>query len=170
MPAILPPSPNGVPPGHSFWNDWYEKLRMIINDVATSIVQWTAISFTGSNITDIQSRDHNNLQNLQGGTAGEKYHLSLAQNTALTSGGVTALHTHDHETLTSLQGGAIGEHYHMTALQSTHLGELPMTSQLLDPVVADITASYAKLYKNTTSGDVKLWVNDGGTLKSVTLT
>jgi hypothetical protein len=39
-----------------------------------------------------------------------------------------------------------------------------------DPTVADIPAGYFALYKNTTSSTVKLWYNDNGTLKSVTLT
>lgn len=35
--ALLPPSPIGQPPGNSFWNDWYEKLRTIVNTGAISI-------------------------------------------------------------------------------------------------------------------------------------
>lgn len=31
MAAKLPPLPVGVPPGHAFWNDWYEKLRNLVN-------------------------------------------------------------------------------------------------------------------------------------------
>ncbi len=29
--AGLPPQPYGVPPDHSYWNDWYQKLRALIN-------------------------------------------------------------------------------------------------------------------------------------------
>jgi hypothetical protein len=39
-----------------------------------------------------------------------------------------------------------------------------------DPTATEIPAGFVKLYKNTTSGVLKLWANDGGTLKSVTLT
>lgn len=68
--AFLPPTPVGVPPGHSFWNDWYEKLRNLINNNNLS-VPWSNISdFTGSNLTNIQTRNHDDLQNIQGsGTA-----------------------------------------------------------------------------------------------------
>lgn len=38
-----------------------------------------------------------------------------------------------------------------------------------DPVPSDIKEGGAKIWKNTTSGTVKLYYNDGGTLKSVTL-
>jgi hypothetical protein len=84
MAAKLPPTPVGVPPGHSFWNDWYEKLRDLINTGAVSTT-WANIDFSGSNITDIVNRAHNNLQSLQGGTAGEYYHLTSAQHTTLTA-------------------------------------------------------------------------------------
>jgi len=31
MAAKLPPQPLGVPPGSSYWNDWYEKLRHFVD-------------------------------------------------------------------------------------------------------------------------------------------
>lgn len=42
--------------------------------------------------------------------------------------------------------------------------------QTSDPVVADIAVNEWQIIKNTTTGVVKLWVNDNGTLKSTTLT
>jgi hypothetical protein len=84
MADILPPTPVGVPPGHSFWNDWYEKLRTLVNQGAISVL-WSNVDFAGSNITDIAARAHNNLQSVQGGAAGERYHLSLAQHTETTA-------------------------------------------------------------------------------------
>lgn len=82
MPIKLPPAPSGSPPGSSFWNDWYEKLRTLINSGTISQL-WSSIDFSGSNITDIATRAHNNLQSFQGGTAGEYYHLTQAQNTTI---------------------------------------------------------------------------------------
>jgi hypothetical protein len=78
MAVQLPPVPYGSPPGSSFWNDWYEKLRRLVNDGAISIL-WTSINFSGSKITDIASRNHNQLQSFQGGSAGQYYHLTAAQ-------------------------------------------------------------------------------------------
>jgi hypothetical protein len=135
MASILPPSPQGVPPGHAFWNVWYEQLRVIINSIASSLVLWTNINFTGSKIQDIVTRDHNLLQAFQGGAAGEYYHLTAAEHATLTTTGILTLY-----------------------------------SKAGDPTTADVTASTAKLYKNTSSGAVKLWVNDAGTMKSVALT
>lgn len=78
MAVVLPPTPVGVPPGHSFWNDWYEKLRTLVNEGSISVL-WNNINFSGSNITSIASRAHNNLQSMQGGSAGEYNHLTNTQ-------------------------------------------------------------------------------------------
>lgn len=55
----LPPLPVGVAPGSGYWNDWYEKLRTLINSLGTSI-SWSIITGTpttlsGYGITDGQN-------------------------------------------------------------------------------------------------------------------
>ena len=82
MAQKIPPAPVGTLPGSSYWNDWYEKIRTLINSGTISQL-WSSIDFTASNITDIVTRAHNNLQSFQGGTAGEYYHLTSAQNTTV---------------------------------------------------------------------------------------
>lgn len=159
MAILLPPTPIGSAPGSDFWNDWYEKLRVIVNTGNISVT-WANINFSGSNITDLVSRAHNNLQSLQGGTAGEYYHLTAAQHAALTAG--------PHNSLSGLQGGTTNQYYHLTLTQ--HTRATSFISQAANPTTGDIAAGQWALYKNTTSGDLKLWANDGGTLKSVTLT
>lgn len=93
--AGLPPPPINDKPGSFTWLEWYRQLR---NYVSTSgSVPWYIINFSGSNITDIALRDHNQLQGLQGGTAGEKYHLTSSQATSLvglTSGTDSTAHYH----------------------------------------------------------------------------
>ena len=74
----LPPSPVGSPPGSGYWNDWYEKLRTLVNGTGLAVL-WANIDFTGSNITSILVRLHNTLQGIQGGTVGEYNHLTNAQ-------------------------------------------------------------------------------------------
>lgn len=81
--AKLPPTPVGVPPGHSYWNDWYEKLRDFIDN---AVQFFSDLDFTGSNITSIATRNHNDLQSFQGGASNDYYHLTGAQHTALTAG------------------------------------------------------------------------------------
>lgn len=52
----LPPLPVGVAPGSGYWNDWYEKLRTLINDMGSainwSIITGTPTTLTGYGITD----------------------------------------------------------------------------------------------------------------------
>jgi hypothetical protein len=71
----LPPYPIGVPPGHSYINDWYERLRLLLNDLPANI-------------------EHNDLQGIQGGSSGDYYHLTNTERTDLTDGGDSAGHYH----------------------------------------------------------------------------
>jgi hypothetical protein len=43
MATKLPPQPLGVPPGSSYWNDWYEKLRSFVDQITTS-VDWAIVT------------------------------------------------------------------------------------------------------------------------------
>lgn len=91
MAFLLPPQPVGVPPGHSMWNDWYEKLRYQFNNGQVSVT-WANIDFSGSNLTDLVTRSHDALQSVQGGSGSEHYHLTAAQHTivgTLASGSYT---------------------------------------------------------------------------------
>jgi len=105
----LPPPPIQDKPGSFTWLEWYRQLRAYIS--TSGSVPWYVINFAGSNITDIANRDHDSLQNLQGGTAGEHYHLTAAQIAAL---GI-------HNSLTGLQGGTTNEYYHVTNTEYTAL-------------------------------------------------
>jgi len=55
-----------------------------------------------------------------------------------------------------------------TKLSSASTLELQMYSDAADPVPAQIDDGFGTIWKNTTSGTIKLWVNDGGTLSSIT--
>ena len=48
--------------------------------------------------------------------------------------------------------------------------EMSFFSSANDPTTANITSGAFGVWKNTTSGTVRLWVNDGGTMRSVQLT
>lgn len=102
MASGLPPPPVNDKPGSFAWLEWYRQLR---NYVSTSgSVPWYIINFSGSNITDIVSRSHENLQGIQGGTAGEHQHLTNAEHTAL-SGSTTGTWTPTFNSLTEVLGG-----------------------------------------------------------------
>jgi hypothetical protein len=50
------------------------------------------------------------------------------------------------------------------------INEPQFFSQTTDPGTLGVPNGTWGVWKNTTSGVVKLWVNDGGTMKSVTIT
>lgn len=85
MADIIPPSPIDAPFGSYNWQDWYFKVRQAINQGQS--ISWSQITnFTGSNLTSIATRNHNDLQNFQGGAPTDYYHLTAVQHTALTAG------------------------------------------------------------------------------------
>ena len=89
----LPPPPVNDQPGSFAWLEWYRQLR---NYVSTSgSVPWYIINFSGSNLTDLATRLHNQTQGLQGGTSGEMYHLTSTQHSGIIGGTNTTLHYHD---------------------------------------------------------------------------
>jgi hypothetical protein len=47
--------------------------------------------------------------------------------------------------------------------------EVTFYTSASDPTSADITAGYFSVWKNSGTGTIKLWANDGGTMKSVAL-
>jgi hypothetical protein len=116
----LPPPPINDAPGSFTWLEWYRQLREYIS--TSGSVPWYIINFADSNITDIQNRDHNALTNIQGGAAGERYHLTAAQHASLGAG--------EHNSLASIQGGSTTERYHLTELQYDSVTKVP-TQQLM---------------------------------------
>jgi hypothetical protein len=129
MADILPPAPVNDPPSSYGWIDWYVKLVSFVN--SQSNISWASINKAGSNLTDLVTRLHNDLQTVQGGAAGDRQHLTTAQLNAV--------------------------------------GNLVTVTSTVDPTTSDIASGNGKLWKNTTSGQLKLWANDGGTMKSVLL-
>lgn len=90
--------PLSGPPVHDaqFSYQWREWLRRLyIRAAEAGQILWSQVSKAGSNLTDIEIRRHRDLQDLQGGTTAEYYHLTSSHHTTLTGGGdADALHTH----------------------------------------------------------------------------
>ena len=78
----IPPPPIRDKVDSFVWQEWFRQIRDRANDSLIS-VSWSGIDFNGSSISDIVSRDHNNLTAIQGGTTGEYYHITSAQKTEL---------------------------------------------------------------------------------------
>lgn len=81
MAIQLPPIPNNPITDVFVWRDWFYKVSQAL--VQQASIAWSSIDFTGSNLQDIQTRQHNALQNIQGGIAGQYYHITQAQYNSL---------------------------------------------------------------------------------------
>jgi hypothetical protein len=76
-------------------------------------------------------------------------------------------------TVTSVSGNSApvsGELYrHLASVHGAVSRVASITEASANPTTADIAPGDGSLWKNTTSGQLRLWANDGGTLKSVLL-
>ncbi len=68
------------PAWQRFFHDLFTRV------VGAGMIAWTQISTVGSNLTDLTTRNHNDLQNIQGGSATEEYHLTAADYAGLGTG------------------------------------------------------------------------------------
>jgi hypothetical protein len=108
MTTAIPPAPIRDPWGSYTWEDWFRLIRNRATESLTS-VSWSGIDFTGSNITSILNRKHNDLTNIQGGTSAEYYHLTSANYSNLTGGTPTfnSLYLNDNLILPKTSGEGI---------------------------------------------------------------
>lgn len=84
---------------------WYDQLRNFISSTAGTI-PWITVSKTGSNLTDIVTRNHDDLQTVSGGGAADYYHLKQTEHTSLV-GLTTYTNAASPVTLTSTSSGYI---------------------------------------------------------------
>ena len=75
MPSSFPPVPQTQDISSIEYQNWLEQLR---NTLGGTSVPFASLDFTGSNITSIVTRNHNDLTSKQGGSGSEFYHLSQA--------------------------------------------------------------------------------------------
>ena len=155
----LPPPPTRADNGSFAWTAWYNQLYALLS--TSGSVAWSLVNKAGSSIADLQNKNHNLLTAMQGGTTNEYYHLTAAQYASLGVG--------QHNTLLSLQGGTTNEYYHLTATQYTNLVSKTYQTKAGVPTTSDIAAGTWAIYKDTSGGTLKLYANDGGTIKSVAL-
>lgn len=65
------------------WREWLRRAYVRVADASQLL--WEQIDKTGSNLTDLTTRRHRDLQDLQGGTTAEYYHVTSAQHTEVTA-------------------------------------------------------------------------------------
>ena len=84
----LGPPPLHTPITSNMWKRYFERLSNQLGGASQGqLGYFTGLNFTGSNITSILTRNHNDTQNTQGGSSGERYHLTAAQHTGVIAGG-----------------------------------------------------------------------------------
>lgn len=67
------------------YQQWFQRIRDYTNQIGTATIPWTQVSKAGSNLTDLTTRNHNDLTNIFGGGTGDYYHLTASQNFSLTA-------------------------------------------------------------------------------------
>ena len=77
MSVQLPPIPNNPITDVFVWRDWFFTISQLL--VQQASIAWSSLDFTGSNLQDIVTRQHNALQSIQGGIASQYYHLTAAE-------------------------------------------------------------------------------------------
>jgi len=84
----LGPPPLHTPIESPQWKRYFERLSNQLGGAQEGqLGYFNGLNFTNSNITSIATRTHNSLQTHQGGSSGERYHLTAAQHTGVTAGG-----------------------------------------------------------------------------------
>lgn len=98
------------------WQKWFSLIKEAVSPISEGGKQaWDQISKAGSRLTDIERRNHSDLQNLNSDTAS---HLTLVQLNELTGGLETNFHIHDHSLLTNPNST---NYTHLTAVNHTDL-------------------------------------------------
>jgi len=154
----LPPPPSAEKDLNDYvWRDWFTRLRNYV--VSSSQILWSQINFTGSKITDILSRSHQDLQSLQGGSSllNQYYHLTSADYTDLTDGGDTTLHYHSSDRDLANATGTLTVNHGGTGQTSYTDGQL---------LIGNSTGN--TLSKNTLTAGTGISISNGG--GSITIT
>ena len=153
----------GPPPLHNpltspLWKRYFERLSQQLGGTeAGGVGYYNGLNFTGSNITSILTRTHNSLQTHQGGSSGERYHLTLAQHTGVTAGGNFTKSVTDSITAgaTQTQAGATAltkDINRVTVVGADNDGvKLPTASAGLEILIINADAGQ----------DIQIWPNTG---------
>lgn len=85
----FPPIPNDPIGETPSWREWFHRLQVLAMTKGNAL--FSQLNFTGSNLTSLATRNHNDLQNIQGGAASQNYHLNATQYSNATNvAGLTA--------------------------------------------------------------------------------
>lgn len=89
MPTVVGPPPVHEPISNDegrlrpAWNAWFWRLLESLGGAQAGT--WSGIDLTGSDLNDLVTKNHNDLDTFQGGTTNEYYHLTSAQHSEATT-------------------------------------------------------------------------------------
>ena len=165
----LGPPPLHVPITSNLWKRYFERLSTQLGGTTEGGVgYYNGLNFASSNITSIVTRTHNSLQTHQGGSSGERYHLTAAQHTGGTAAGNFTKSVTDSITAgtTQTQAGATAltkDINRVTTVGADNDGvKLPTASAGLEILIINADAGQ----------DIQIWPNtgdaiDGGSANAV---
>ena len=151
---LAPPPPTGGP-----IDNWLFLLWRRLTQAGQ--ILWGSLDFTGSNLTDLATRNHNDLQNIAGGASNDYSHLTAAQLTDLTDAGDSTLHYHATDR-------ALGNATGTLAIGNGGTGQTTANAALNALLPAQATNSGKALITNGT--DATWTAITSGTVTSVALT
>jgi|TARA_R110002020_G_scaffold24214_1_gene79887 hypothetical protein len=154
----LGPPPLHTPIESPQWKRYFERLSNQLGGAQEGqLGYFNGLNFTNSNITSIATRTHNSLQTHQGGSSGERYHLTAAQHTGVTAGGNFTKSVTDSITAgaTQTQAGATAltkDINRVTTVGTDNDGvKLPTASAGLEILIINADAGQ----------DIQIWPNTG---------
>ena len=160
----LPPIPNQPVSNAHEWREWFFKLWQSLGGTEGQIY-YVDLNFTGSNITSIQNRAHNDLQGLQGGNVGgtEYYHLDANDYNRLATPNYGAFHD------TTTQTAAVINTAYPVTFNATDLSSNVTIGTPTSRVITSVAGIYnfqfsVQLHKtNASVGYVYIWARINGT-------
>jgi len=156
---------------------WYQRIRDYTNSLATGTILWSQVDKAGSNITDLASRDHNNLTNIFGGGTSDYYHITGSQQASIsaltTISSLTTLNTTHGFVLCDASGGAFTvnlpaastrKKYHIKKKDST-ANAITITPNGADTIEGAATYALNTQYKSVTlySNGTSTWYIEAST-------
>ena len=160
----LPPIPNQPVSNVHEWREWFFKLWQSLGGTEGQIY-YVDLNFTGSNITSIQNRAHNDLQGLQGGNVGgtEYYHLDANDYNRIATPNYGAFHD------TTTQTAAVINTAYPVTFNATDLSSNVTIGTPTSRVITSVAGIYnfqfsIQLHKtNASVGFVYIWARINGT-------
>lgn len=120
MTTPISPIPNN-PIGESHeWRDWFFKLYTYTTTAGSQA--FNGLTFLGSNITSIVTRNHNDLTLIQGGDPLNRYHLTSAEYASVASLPTFGTMASQNASAVSITGGTVTATIGLTNATGTTVG------------------------------------------------